>query len=112
MRRRVTDTVDRLPYLGEVEDAEGDLVETWGPPAPVGIFELNPGGSIEPLITGQDRVITTPTIYAPYDTPFGAYDKCVIDGVEFTVEGTPARWKHRRTGREVGATVNLKAANG
>lgn len=110
--RRITEYVDRLPYLGEVRDADGDWVDAWGPPERVGIFEFAPGGSVEPLLPGQQRVISTPTIYMPYDCPFGPYDKCVIDGVTYQVEGKPAPWKHRRTGREVGSVVNLKEVAG
>lgn len=112
MVRRVTEFVQRLPYLGEVQDADGDLVEAWGEPESVGIFEFNPGGSVEPEIPGQQRVVTTPTVYAPYDTPFTEYDRCVIGGEVFTVEGRPARWKHRRVGREAGAVVNLRVVTG
>ncbi|UOQ56076.1 hypothetical protein MUN78_10205 [Leucobacter allii] len=112
MPRRVTEYVERLPFDGSVTDEMGDPVDSWGSPVSEGIFEFSPGGSVEPALPGHDRVVTTPTIYAPYDTGFAERDKCVIGGETYTVVGRPARWKHRRTGREVGAVVNLKAVDG
>ncbi|QAB17130.1 hypothetical protein Leucomu_03615 [Leucobacter muris] len=112
MRRRITDYVDRLPYLADGTDELGDPVESWGPPESVGIYEFSPGGSIEPPTPGHDRVITTPTLYLPYGCPFKPRDRCEIDGGTYEVEGWPARWKHRRTGRTFGDTVNLKLVEG
>lgn len=112
MIRRVTDYVSWSPYLGEVENDDGDLVEAWGSPQDVGIFEFSPGGSVEPSAPGMQRVISSPTFWAPYDCPIGPYDKCEFDGVTYTVEGKPAKWKHRRTNREVGTVVNLKVVDG
>lgn len=92
----------------------GQPKDTWGPRERVGIFEFNPGGSVEPELPGHNRVITTPTLYAPYGSPFRPRDRVEIDGYDdpFEVEGHPARWKHRRTGREIGDVVNLKLVEG
>lgn len=112
MIRRITEYVLRHPYEGDGQDEMGDEIATYGPPEPVGIYEFAPGGSVEPLIAGQDRVITTPTIYMPYDCPFVPFDRCEIGRDMYEVEGHPGRWKHRRVGREVGSVVNLKLVEG
>lgn len=112
LKRRIAFYVSRLPYLPGATDPMGNEVETWGTSEDVGVYEFDPGGSSEPALPGHDRVITTPMLYLPYGCPFQPHDKCVIDGATYTVEGHPARWKHRRTGRETGDVVKLKRVEG
>lgn len=112
LSRKVTQQVDRLPYLGQVRDEMGDRIDSWGPAEQVGIFEFDPGGSVQPALPGHDRVITTPTIYLPYGCPFEPRDRCEIQGALYEVEGHPARWKHRNAGREIADVVKLKRVEG
>lgn len=112
LQRRIAEYVSRLPFLSGATDSMGNEIESWGPAEDVGIYEFDPGGSTEPPLPGHDRVITTPTLYLPYGCPFRPHDKCVIGGNVYTVEGHPATWKHRRTGREVADVVKLKRVEG
>lgn len=109
--RQISEYVDRLPYLGEVKDGDGDLVEVWGDPERLGIFSFDPGGSQEPVIAGQQRVVTTPTIFMPFGSPFLPFDKCVARGRTYQVEGEPAQWVHPTDGPKVDV-VHLKRVDG
>lgn len=111
--RRVNEYVTRYAYTPGPKDKMGDKVDAWNPLGEeVGIFEFDPGGSSEPEIPGHDRVITTPTLYLPYGCPLKQNDKVQVGLDVFRVVGHPARWKHRRTGREVGDVVKLKRVEG
>lgn len=109
--RVISEYVDRLPYLGEVRDADGDLVDAWGDPERLGVFVFDPGGSREPLIAGQDRVVTEPSILLPYGSPFAPFDKCVARGKTYQVEGEPAQWAHPSDGPKTDV-VRLKRVTG
>lgn len=109
--RKISENVERLPYLGVVEDADGDEVDAWGDPVELGIFGFDPGGSFEPLLAGHDRVVTEPTIFLPPGSPFAPFDKCVVRGKEYTVEGETADWVHPKYG-PMGDVVKLKRVTG
>lgn len=109
--RPISEYVDRLPYLGEVLDEDGDYVDSWGEPENMGVYMFDPGGSAEPLLTGQQRVVTEPTIYLPHGSPFVELDKCVARGKTYQVEGEPARWVHPTDGPKADV-VRLKRVTG
>lgn len=110
-KREISEHVDRLPYLGEVKDADGDWVEAWGPAVSLGIFVFDPGGSGEPLIAGQQRVVTEPSILLPFGSPFEPFDKCVARGKTYQVVGEPAQWAHPTDGPKADV-VKLKRVDG
>lgn len=105
--RKITEHIDWLRNIESDEDGP----ERWAEPEPLGIWVFDPGGSHEPLIPGQQRVITEPTIYLPYGSGIGAYDKCVVRGKTYLVEGDPAVWGNpEREPR--GDKVTLKRVDG
>jgi hypothetical protein len=104
--------VQRLPRIGGTTDDYGNEVETYGPAEDVGVFEFDPGSSSEPRLPNQERVITEPALYAPFDTPFAETDKCIVDGVEYKVEGVPSRYRNRHAGKSPGAVVHLRRVSG
>lgn len=111
--RKVTDHVTRYAYQPTQLDELDDRVDSWSTDGElVGIFEFDPGGSVETVLPGHDRVITTPTLYLPYNCPLRQHDKVQVGIDVFRVVGHPARWKHRRTGREVGDVVKLERVEG
>jgi len=112
MRRRVTKTVQRWPYVAGVKDAHGVLTEGWGPTENVGVYEFDPGSSSEVRQPGQNRVIVEPKLYGPIDMPFQPRDKCVVDGKMYMVEGEPAKWHHGQANYSPGAVVNLRRVDG
>ena len=101
-------TVQRLPRIADATNDFGNEVESYGPAEPVGVFEFDPGSSSEPRLPNQERVITEPALYTPFDTPFTEADKCVVDGVEYKVEGEPSRYRNRNAGKSPGAVVHLR----
>lgn len=108
--RRISEYVDRLPYVEGAEDAMGVEVESWGLAETVGIFAFDPGGSV---VTDPARgaIITTPTLYLPFNPPFRPHDKCVARGETYLVEGEPADWQHPRIGA-IGSVVHLRRVDG
>lgn len=113
MGRRITRTVQRLPFIPGAEDAHGNEVEAWGDPVDVGVYEFNPGSSSEPRISGHDRVVVEPTLFGPYDIQFETFDKCLVDGKTYQVEGEVARWRNGQSGGITpGAVVNLRRVDG
>lgn len=111
MRRRISEYVQREPFLPGAEDAHGNEIEAWGPAVEVGILAFNPGGSTEPLTPGHDRVITVPTLFVPEGVTFGTRDKVTARGLLFEVEGDTAVWRHPN-GLRPGNVINLKRVEG
>lgn len=111
MGRRITEQVDRLPFIAGAEDAHGNEIEAWGEPVSVGIYAFDPGSSSDPRAPGHDRVIVEPTLYGPFGLPFEAQDKCVARGHTYEVEGVTRDWKHPN-GMKPGAVVSLRRVDG
>lgn len=109
--RRVSETVQRIPYQSGATDSHGNPVESWGVPVDVGIYGFDPGATGEPRRPGFDRVTVDPTVYGPYEMPFEYRDKAVVRGEVFTVEGVVRRWRHPN-GKEPGAVVHLQRVEG
>jgi hypothetical protein len=93
MNRRISETVQHLPFVEGAEDAHGNPAETWADPVDVGIYAFDPGSSSEPR-DGQDRVIVAPTIYMPDDVVFGSRDRVVVRGKTYEVDGETREWRH------------------
>ena len=105
-------TVQRLPQIAGATNDFGNEVESYGAAEDVGVYEFDPGSSSEPRLPNQERVITDPALYCPVDTPFAPADKCVVDGVEYTVEGEPSRYRNRNAGKSPGSVVHLRRVSG
>lgn len=113
MARKITMIVQRLPFIPGALDAHGNEIEDWGPSEDVGIYEFNPGSSSEPRVSGHDRVIVEPELFGPYGLPFAPFDKCIVDGATYAVEGEAARWRNGQAGGITpGAVVKLRRVDG
>jgi hypothetical protein len=109
----MSESVQRVPYVGSVEDAHGNETETWGPAVALsGVYGFDPGSSSEPREPGHDRVIVEPSLYGPYGMPFVNRDRVIVRGQTYEVEGVVRQWKHMRSNREAGAVVTLRRVDG
>lgn len=111
MSRRVSEFVERQVFVSGVEDAHGNPVDSWLPAVSVGVFAFDPGGSVEPLVPGHDRVITEPKLFAPEGVVFASRDRVVARGLLYEVEGDTAVWRHPN-GLRPGNVVKLRRVDG
>lgn len=107
----MSEVVQHAAFIPGAEDEHSNPVEAWGTPVEVGVFGFDPGGSVEPVIPGHDRVITEPTLYAPETVVFGPRDRVTVRGLVYEVEGDTAVWRHPN-GLRPGNVVNLKRVVG
>ena len=109
----VSERVQRVPFVGSVEDAYGNESESWGAPVElVGRYGFDPGSSSEPRLAGQGMVIVEPTLYGPFDMPFEPRDRAIVRGLTYEVEGAVRRWRNMFSSREPGAVVSLRRVDG
>jgi hypothetical protein len=107
------ESVQRVPYVGDVDDAYGNETATYGAAVTLtGVYGFDPGSSSEPRLAGQQRVIVEPTLYGPYDMPFLSRDRVIVRGQTYEVEGEARQWRHMHTNREAGAVVSLRRVDG
>ena len=107
--RAISETVDLFPFVaGSANDAHGNPVPSFAASVEVGIWRFDPGGTSEPRLPGQDRVITEPTIYLPV-AGIGANDHVSVRGKRYEVVGNPADW---RNGDFAGLVVGLRLVEG
>lgn len=101
--RREATGVDRYgnPTYGEVETTLAERAA------------FVPGGSSETATVERVQVVTKPRLYFPHATPdLTVDDKVRVDGVLYTVEGEPQRFRSPfGTGRRI-TVVELKRAEG
>lgn len=108
----MSESVQRVPYLGAGADAHGNETETYGPAVTLAGFGFDPGSSSEPRLPGQDRVVVEPTLYGPYSMPFVPRDQVIVRGKTYEVDGEVRQWKHMVSNREAGAVVTLRRVDG
>ncbi|MDQ5863007.1 MAG: hypothetical protein M3536_12175 [Actinomycetota bacterium] len=108
----MSESVDRIPYVGAGEDAHGNETQTYGAAVTLTGYGFDPGSSSEPRLPGQGRVIVEPTLYGPYSMPFLPRDRVIVRGVTYEIEGVVRQWKHMFTNREAGAVVTLRMVTG
>lgn len=107
------EVVQRVPYMGAVEDAHGNETESYGAAVTLtGVYGFDPGSSSEPRLAGQSRVIVEPTLYGPFDMPFLPRDRAIVRGVTFEVDGEVRKWRHMRSDVGAGAVVSLRRVDG
>lgn len=107
------ESVQRVPYVGTVEDAHGNETATYGAAVTLtGEYGFDPGSSSEPRIAGQSRVIVEPALYGPYDMPFLPRDRAVVRAATFEVDGEVRKWRHKVSNKEAGAVVTLRKVDG
>lgn len=88
------------------KDAYGRPVRSWGAPVSASAFALDPGGSYESPLPGRERVVTTPTLYAPWNLAVDNQDRIICQGETWEVNGDPAVWG------KVGQVIPLKKVDG
>lgn len=101
-----------LSWMAGVEDAHGNVTESWVESAVLHGCAFDPGSTSEPRLAGHDRVIVQPALYVSYDAPVGPLDRIVVDGRTFTVEGGPRRWCSPFTGKNAGSVITLQEVSG
>lgn len=112
IRFRFPRTVQRIPYLGVVENAHVRESIQYGEPEAV-LAAFAPASSTEPRAYGQMTVITPATLYLDHcRDDLSPHDKWVVDGEEYEVEGTPKVWRSPFTGWEAGTEIALRRADG
>lgn len=109
--RTATLPIQILSYNDGAKDQYGRPTKTWNPATPALAYGFDPGGSYEPFYTGREKVITQPTLYAPYSLTVSAQDRIIIRGKTYEVAGDPAYWE-TPSGKEIGVTVPLKKVDG
>jgi hypothetical protein len=110
--RYISEYVQHKTYSGTGEDAHGNETEQWAPAIALGIYAFGPGGSSEPLLPGQDRVITVPTIFLPSTAVVAARDRLTVRGKAFEVDGDSLDFHNPYDSSMDGKTINLKAVDG
>lgn len=111
MTRQVSETVQHEVFTPGDADAHGNRAEAWADPVDVDVYGFDPGGSTEPALPGYNRIITTPTLFAPKSAVFGGRDRVTVRGLLYEVDGDTSEWRHPR-GRRPGNVVNLKRVTG
>lgn len=110
--RRVSEVVLREPFEAGAVDAHGNPVEGWGSPVEVGIYAFNPGTTSEPFLSGHDRVVTEPALYAPTGTVFSPRDRVIVRGVVYQVDGVVLDYRNPFDPSMDGVQVGLKEVAG
>lgn len=108
MYRRVTRTVQWQKFTGGVENAHGNVRDTWAPAVDVGIYAFNPGTTQDALIPGSDSDIARPSIYAPTSVVMGARDRVIIDGERYEVDGETRVFTSPFSSRMDGNQIDLR----
>lgn len=114
MTRRITQTVEVLPWSEGAPDRYGNRTPGWGAPVSWGVWAVAPRESVEPDAPGRAPVITGKTVYGPLPCPIGAKDRVrLADGLTYEVEGDVGVWdKNPHGGSQRGVVVNLERSVG
>ncbi|MFL0711668.1 MAG: hypothetical protein ACJLS2_02495 [Microcella pacifica] len=108
----MSETVSHEVFNGATKNARNNTVDSWAPAVQLGIYAFNPGGTSEPLLPGQDRVITTPTIYVPSTSSVGARDRITRGSVTYEVDGDPLGYSNPYDSSMDGVEIKLKVVSG
>lgn len=73
---------------------------------------VDPGGSVETRTVNREPVVTTPTLYAPFDADVLTGDRIVSASGKWDVEGRGARWRSPFTDWRPGSAFALRRADG
>lgn len=86
-------------------DVYGDV------PTPLPGCVFDPGGSTE-SVQGQDTVITRPRLFLPEGTVVTPFDKIMVGGQPYTVNGAPKYYTNPFTGTTPGPVLELERVTG
>ena len=107
------ETVTVLTRAQTGTDRYGKPAYDWpGPGVEVTGCAVAPRTSAEPLEVGRQAVITGLTVYMPSWVTVGPYDRLIVRGVTYRVEGEPGQWRTPYTGRRPGIEVAVTRADG
>jgi len=98
-------------YDTGAKDQYGRPTKTWSAPVDAKAYAFDPGGSYEPFYTGREKVITTPTLLAPYSLEVSAQDRITVRGNLYEVSGDPSYWENP-AGKKLGVSIPLKKVAG
>ena len=82
------------------------------PGAEVGGCAVAPRTSTEPVEVGRQSVITGLTVYMPSWVTLSPYDRLIVRGVTYRVEGEPGEWRSPFSGWEPGIEVAVTRVEG
>lgn len=103
--------VKRLVSNGE--DAHGNPTRTYADPVMLPCYFVAPGAVSEPGDSNRDLSVVEFTVGAPAHRNMPTeYDRVLIDGAEYDVNGRPANHNRGPFGYEPGFTFELKAVEG
>lgn len=108
----ISEYVQHSVFIPGAEDAHGNEIESWAAPVSLGIYAFAPGESVEPMIPGYDRVITTPTLYVPTATVLTVRDRITVGGALHEVDGDMLPFRNPFDSLMDGNVVNLKKVTG
>ncbi len=92
------------------KDRQNNPTWTWDSTTLVGCL-FAPRGSIELVGKTGDSVVTTDTLYPPWETVVSAEDEIVIYDLVYQVDGDPSRWENPWTDTKV-LRLDLKRVTG
>lgn len=114
MRHPHGETVQRVPFLGEIEDAHGNTTKSWGDPINIDYVAVAPTATDETLASGE-RVTDRLTLYieptADVDN-LDPRDRFHVRGLTYTVKGSFLDWRNPFTGDNPGGTIYVERVTG
>lgn len=113
MRHPFGETVQHIPFLGEVDDAHGNTTKSWGDPLDVHFVAVAPTATEETLTTGE-RVTDKITLYLEPKTidHVDPRDRFVVRGDTYSVRGSFLNWVNPFDGDNPGGTIYVERVTG
>ncbi len=105
------ETVTVVPYLPGVEDAHGNVSDTWGAGVDWPGCAVDSQSS-EPVEPGRDAVVDVGKVYGPYDMQVNPHDRVLIRGSTWEVVGEVWREQNPFTGQRPGCWFGIRKVVG
>lgn len=114
MRHPFGETVQRIPYLGEGEDAHGNSSPLFGDPISIEFVAVAPTATEETLAAGE-RVTDKITLYVEPDSKvenIDPRDRFFVRGDTYSVCGSFLNWVNPFDGNNPGGTIYVERVTG
>ena len=114
MRHPFGETVQRIPYDGETEDAHGNTVPSYGNPISIEDVAVAPTATEESLAAG-DRVTDRITLYLDPEAgidKIDTRDRFLVRGDVYEVKGSFLNWVNPFDGDNPGGTIYVERVTG
>jgi hypothetical protein len=114
MRHPFGETVQRIRFIGDTEDAHGNIVAEYADPVDVTGVAVAPTATDESLTTGQ-RVTDRLTLYFEPTADVGDLDprdRFIVRDLTYEVVGSFLMWANPFDGVEEGGTVYVERVTG